>query len=38
MLENKLTEVEEMYDRERALTVIEDAVAGYRAKSGWNKR
>ena len=36
-LEQKLTEVEEMYDRERALTVIEAAVSGYRAKSGWNK-
>ena len=37
VLENKLTEVEEMYDRERALKVIEDAVAGYRAKAGWSK-
>jgi inorganic pyrophosphatase len=36
-LEAKLAEVEDMYSRDRALEVIEEAVAGYRAKSGWSK-
>jgi inorganic pyrophosphatase len=36
-LEGKRAEVEEMYDVERALTVIEGAVAGYRQKSAWTK-
>lgn len=38
VLENKLSEVEEMYDRDRALEVIREAVAGYRAKSSWTKK
>jgi len=37
LLENKLAEVEAMYDRRRALEVIEEAVAAYRARSGWSK-
>jgi inorganic pyrophosphatase len=37
ILEHKLAEVEEMYDRAHALQVIEEAVAGYRAKSAWSK-
>jgi inorganic pyrophosphatase len=36
-LENKLAEVEEMYGRDHALEVIEEAVSGYRQKSAWNK-
>lgn len=37
ILENKLAEVEEMYDRKHALTVIEESVTAYRARSGWSK-
>lgn len=37
LLENKLAEVEQMYDRTRALEVIEEAIATYRAMSGWSK-
>ncbi|HSO00314.1 MAG TPA: inorganic diphosphatase [Candidatus Nanopelagicales bacterium] len=37
LLENKLSEVDRMYDREQALRVIEDSIAGYRALSGWSK-
>jgi inorganic pyrophosphatase len=37
VLDNKFAEVEEMYDIKHALEVIEEAVAGYRAKSGWSK-
>ncbi len=36
-LEQKLAEVEAMYGRDHALGVIDEAVAGYRAKSGWTK-
>lgn len=36
-LEHKLAEVEEMYGRDHALEVIEEAVAGYRHKSAWSK-
>jgi inorganic pyrophosphatase len=36
-LENKLSEVEELYDRERALAVIRESVAAYRAHAGWSK-
>lgn len=36
-LEHKLTEVEEMYDRDHALQVIEEAIAGYRALNAWAK-
>ena len=37
ILESKLAEVEEMYDRAHAMQVIEEAVAGYRSKSAWSK-
>jgi inorganic pyrophosphatase len=37
VLENKLSEVEELYDRERAHQVIEAAILGYRKLSGWSK-
>ncbi len=37
LLENKLSEVEAMYDRKRALEVIEESVAAYRALRGWSK-
>jgi inorganic pyrophosphatase len=37
ILEDKLSEVEELYDRERALQVIAEAQAGYRKRSGWEK-
>jgi inorganic pyrophosphatase len=36
-LEHKLAEVDQMYDVEHALEVIEEAVAGYRQKSAWSK-
>jgi inorganic pyrophosphatase len=37
VLENKLSEVEELYDRARAQAVIEEAIAAYRSRSGWSK-
>ena len=37
ILENKLSEVEELYGRDRAHEVIEEAVAEYRRLSGWSK-
>ena len=37
ILEGKISEVEELYDRERALQVIAEAQAGYRKRSGWEK-
>jgi len=37
VLENKLAEVEELYGRERAHEVIEEAIAAYRRQSGWSK-
>lgn len=37
ILDNKLAEVDDMYDRAKALLVIEEAVASYRARSGWSK-
>jgi inorganic pyrophosphatase len=37
LLENKLSEVDETYDRTRALQVIEESVSAYRAMSGWSK-
>ncbi|WP_437734072.1 inorganic diphosphatase [Sorangium sp. So ce1335] len=36
-LENKLAEVDTMYDRHRALEVIEESVASYRSISAWSK-
>jgi inorganic pyrophosphatase len=37
ILEGKLSEVEELYDRDRALEVIREASTGYRTRSGWEK-
>ena len=37
VLEKKLSEVEDLYDRVRALEVIEEAIAEYRRRSGWSK-
>ncbi len=37
VLEGKFSEVEELYDSERALAVIAEAQAGYRKRSGWEK-
>ena len=37
VLENKLSEVEALYGRERAHEVIEEAVASYRKLHGWSK-
>ena len=37
VLEKKLSEVEAMYDRERAHEVIEESIAEYRRRSGWSK-
>jgi inorganic pyrophosphatase len=37
ILENKLSEVEELYGRDRAHEVIEESVAEYRRHSGWSK-
>lgn len=37
ILEGKLSEVDEFYDRARALVVIREALAEYRAHSGWEK-
>jgi inorganic pyrophosphatase len=37
LLENKKSEVEDLYDRERALRVIEESVAAYRSRSAWSK-
>jgi inorganic pyrophosphatase len=37
VLENKLAEVEEMYDKDHAMKVIDESVAAYRSKSGWSK-
>lgn len=37
VLEDKLTEVEEMYSRERALQVIEESLVAYRSRSAWTK-
>jgi inorganic pyrophosphatase len=36
-LEGKVSEVDELYDRARAVEVIEDARTGYRARSAWGK-
>ena len=37
MLEDKFSEVDDLYDRERALEVIRQSVAGYRAEHSWDK-
>jgi inorganic pyrophosphatase len=37
VLEGKFSEVDELYDRKRALAVITDALAGYRAQAAWDK-
>jgi inorganic pyrophosphatase len=37
VLEGKFSEVDELFGRERAIQVIRDAVAGYRAKAAWDK-
>jgi inorganic pyrophosphatase len=37
VLENKLSEVEELYGRERAHAVIDEAATAYRRQSGWSK-
>ena len=37
VLEDKVSEVDELYDRDRAHQVIAEAQAGYRARSGWHK-
>lgn len=37
ILEEKISEVEELYDRDRALEIIREAQAGYRSRSGWDK-
>lgn len=37
VLEGKFSEVEELYDRERALTVVAESLEGYRKRAGWDK-
>jgi inorganic pyrophosphatase len=37
VLENKLSEVEDLYDRERAHEVIEESVVAYRREHAWSK-
>jgi len=37
ILEGKMSEVDELFDRARALSVIEECIVAYRARSGWNK-
>jgi len=37
VLEKKLSEVDELYDRERALTVISASALAYRTRVGWDK-
>jgi inorganic pyrophosphatase len=37
VLENKLSEVEELYGRDRAHAVIEESASDYRRQSGWSK-
>jgi inorganic pyrophosphatase len=37
VLEGKLSQVDELYGRERALEVIRAAAQGYRAQTAWNK-
>jgi inorganic pyrophosphatase len=36
-LEGKLSEVDELYDQQRALAVITEALASYRSRSAWSK-
>jgi inorganic pyrophosphatase len=37
VLENKLSEVEDLFGRERAHAVVEEAIAEYRRHSAWSK-
>jgi inorganic pyrophosphatase len=37
VLEGKISEVDELFDRDRAHAVIRDAQKGYRERSGWDK-
>jgi inorganic pyrophosphatase len=37
ILEGKISEVDELFDRKRAIDVIRESVAGYRAKAAWDK-
>jgi inorganic pyrophosphatase len=37
ILEGKKSEVDELYDRAKALQVIRESLQNYRGKSGWNK-
>jgi len=37
VLENKLAEVEDLYDVDRAMVVIDESVAEYRKLAGWSK-
>jgi inorganic pyrophosphatase len=36
-LEGKFSEVDELYDRKRALEVIRESLSAYRSQSGWEK-
>lgn len=38
ILEGKLSEVDEMYNCQRALEVIEESLVTYRKRSGWSKK
>jgi inorganic pyrophosphatase len=38
VLEGKLSEVDELYDRKRALEVIAESLASYRQLSAWSKK
>jgi inorganic pyrophosphatase len=38
VLEGKLSEVDDMYDRTRALEVVRESLAAYRARTGWTKK
>jgi inorganic pyrophosphatase len=37
VLEGKVSEVDELYDRARAIAVIHEAMAGYRSRAAWDK-
>ena len=37
VLEGKLSVVDELYDRARALEVIGESITGYRSRAGWDK-
>lgn len=38
VLEGKISEVDELYDRQQALKVISEAMAGYRSLAAWDKK